>query len=77
MREGLRSLPTPRNDFEIVVPELGEGAEEGVGQEGAEFVEDAGDIDERNAQLRREEGGSYIPVWFNTGTCTCTCMLLL
>ena len=80
LREGLRSLPAPRNNFEIVVPELGEGAEEGERQEGAEFVEDAGNIDERNAQLRREEGGSYFLVWFNTGTCTmniCTYMIHL
>ena len=62
LREGLRSLPVPRNDFEIVVPEKteddvmmeveGQGAGEG-------YVEDAGDVDERTAQLRREEGSLY------------------
>lgn len=57
LREGLRSLPAPRNDFEIVVPQRGEGGEDGEeGGDTAGFVEDAGDVDERNAQLKREEG---------------------
>ena len=58
LREGLRSLPMPRNDFEIVVPDK-QGEEEramGVGERGEGYVEDAGDVDERNAQLKREEG---------------------
>ena len=61
MREGLRSLPVPRNDFEIVVPEQGGGGEGEEAMEGgeAEFVEDAGDIDERIAQKKREEGTCY------------------
>ena len=58
LMEGLRSLPTPRNDFEIVVPEqqLESMEEEG---EGAGFVEDAADVEERNAQIRKEEGIHY------------------
>lgn len=57
LREGLRSLPVPRNDFEIVVPQQGEGAEDGEeGGAATGFVEDAGDVDERNAQLKRKEG---------------------
>ena len=59
LREGLRSLPVPRNDFEIVVPEPqreGEGMEVGEGGERAGLVEDAADVDERNTQLRRKEG---------------------
>lgn len=55
LREGLRSLPAPRNDFEIVVPQRGEGDKEGEGGDIAEFVEDAGDVEERNAQIKREE----------------------
>ena len=54
--EGLRSLPAPRNDFEIVVPEeqhLEHMEDDG---EGAGFVEDAADIEERNVKLRKEEG---------------------
>ena len=53
LRAGLSSLPAPRNDFEIVVPDQ-DGHE---GEDMAmEFVEDAAEIDERRAQARREEG---------------------
>ena len=40
-----------------MVPQQGEGAEDAEeGGVAAGFVEDAGDVDERNAQLKREEG---------------------
>ena len=58
LMEGLRSLPAPRNDFEIVVPEQQPEPMEEEG-EGAGFVEDASDIKERNAQLRKKEGNVY------------------
>ncbi|CAI8010459.1 Cell division cycle 5-related protein [Geodia barretti] len=53
--EGLRSLPAPRNDFEIVVPEEQHLEHMDDDGEGAGFVEDAADIAERNAKLRKEE----------------------
>lgn len=43
MRAGLGSLPLPRNDYEIVVPE-NEGVEEG-GEGTMEVVEDQADVD--------------------------------
>lgn len=53
LRAGLSSLPTPKNDFQIVAPNV-----DGIDHEGmeTEFVEDAADVDERKAQAKREEG---------------------
>ncbi len=58
LRAGLMNLPTPRNEFEIVVPEE-DGMEEGNEGGGLEagFVEDAAEVDSRKERLRREEGG--------------------
>ena len=57
LRTGLSQLPAPKNDFEIVVPDL----EETEGGEGEEvrhgYVEDAAEVEERAAALKREEGG--------------------
>jgi pre-mRNA-splicing factor CDC5/CEF1 len=53
--EGLRSLPAPRNDFEIVVPEQQHLEHMEDDGEGAGYVEDAADIEERNAKLRKVE----------------------
>jgi len=55
LRKGLMSLPKPRNEFEIVLPQLEDG-EEGEGKErgedrSEEWVEDAADIEEK----RRKE----------------------
>ncbi|KAG7212980.1 hypothetical protein KM043_002320 [Ampulex compressa] len=49
LRAGLSSLPTPRNDYEIVVPE-GEGKDEGTTAPTTEIVEDQADIDARQQQ---------------------------
>ena len=38
-----------------MVPQREEGDKEGEGGDIAEFVEDAGDVEERNAQIKREE----------------------
>jgi len=56
LRAGLSSLPAPRNDFEIVIPDE-ESAQEPMMDHDAGFVEDAAEIDERRARKRREEGG--------------------
>ena len=55
LRTGLRGLPTPKNDFEIVIPENDLPVAE-VGEMEASFEEDAAEVDERAAQKRREEG---------------------
>ena len=72
-------LPAPKNDFEIVVPDM----EEMEGGEGEEvrhgYVEDAAEVQERAAALKREEGGergdgtgalgqrrwNRVSIWFN------------
>ena len=64
LRSGLRGLPAPKNDFEIVVPE-NEPSVADKGELEAGFVEDAAEVDERAAQRRREEGKavfSYNPI---------------
>ena len=55
LRMGLSSLPTPKNDFEIVVPEAEMDEEEGgqVHEEGESWVEDQGDIDNQTAEEHR------------------------
>ena len=50
LKLGLRSLPTPRNDFEMVIPENKVLAEGTVADEYLDIIEDASDIEERNAQ---------------------------
>lgn len=57
LRAGLSSLPAPKNDFEIVVPEDEGGMEV---EEGSEvdpyYVEDAAEVDERRAKALKEAG---------------------
>ena len=54
LKMGLSSLPTPKNDFEIVVPETEMEGEGQVSQEEAEsWVEDQGDIDNQTAEEHR------------------------
>ena len=58
LRAGLGSLPAPKNDFEIVVPEDEEGGmdlEEGSEVDSA-YIEDAAEVDERRAKALREAG---------------------
>ena len=61
LRAGLGSLPAPKNDFEIVVPEDEEGGmdlEEGS-EVDSTYIEDAAEVDERRAKALRE-AGEYI-----------------
>jgi hypothetical protein len=58
LRAGLGSLPAPKNDFEIVVPEDEEGGmevEEGSEVDSA-YIEDAAEVDERRAKVLKEAG---------------------
>jgi pre-mRNA-splicing factor CDC5/CEF1 len=55
LRAGLSSLPAPKNDFEIVLPGDEEMEEEGEQNAREGYVEDAGDVAERIARLKREE----------------------
>jgi pre-mRNA-splicing factor CDC5/CEF1 len=43
LRQGLSSLPRPKNDYEIVVEDLGEDMDET--NEGEEFIADQADLD--------------------------------
>jgi len=55
LKSGLAGLPTPRNDFEIVIPENEGGEEDGKGDEGEGYVEDQADLDERHQEEMRLE----------------------
>jgi len=52
LKLGLSSLPQPKNDFEIVVPE--DMAEEAIEDEGQSWVEDQADIDNQTAEEFRK-----------------------
>lgn len=54
LRRGLAGLPTPKNDYEIVVPEDEHGGESG-GQGGRPMVEDQADLDDRAESDRERE----------------------
>ncbi|XP_002733954.1 cell division cycle 5-like protein [Saccoglossus kowalevskii] len=54
LRKGLSSLPAPRNDFEIVIPES-EDADKTEIEGDKNFVEDASDVDNRKVALRTAE----------------------
>ncbi|CAG0900332.1 unnamed protein product [Cyprideis torosa] len=51
LREGLASLPAPKNDYEIVVPEE---EEEAAGAEEASVVEDQADVEARREEAERK-----------------------
>eukprot|EP00050_Salpingoeca_kvevrii_P013120 m.26874 g.26874 ORF g.26874 m.26874 type:complete len:768 (+) comp4683_c0_seq1:2177-4480(+) len=53
LREGLSTLPKPKRDYDIVVPEAGDDEEDGD-LEGFDMEEDAADRDERFAERRRQ-----------------------
>ena len=59
LRAGLSSLPAPKNDFEIVVPEDEEEGGMEI-EEGSEvdptYIEDAAEVDERRAKALKEAG---------------------
>ena len=55
LRLGLSSLPAPKNDYEIVVPEE-ELNEEETSASMNDVVEDQADIDARKQQELREQG---------------------
>ncbi|CAN0222027.1 cell division cycle 5-like protein [Lethenteron reissneri] len=54
LRKGLQGLPTPRNDFEIVLPENVDGDQE-PDEAPESFVEDASDVDSRKQAVRHAE----------------------
>merc|ERR1711936_1245197 len=52
LKMGLSSLPQPKNDFEIVIPEA--MGEEAIEDEGQAWVEDQADIDNQTAEEFRK-----------------------
>ena len=58
LRAGLGSLPAPKNDFEIVLPENEVLPEEDIDSKNI-TVEDAADIEGKNAERRLAEGIQY------------------
>lgn len=55
LKTGLGSLPAPRNDFEIVLPE-NEVLNDGDAFDDENVVEDASEVEERIAQRKKAEG---------------------
>ena len=49
LRHGLSALPTPRNDFEIVIPENME-TDMAEQREDTQYIEDQADVDNRMAE---------------------------
>ena len=58
LRAGLGTLPAPKNDFEIVVPEDEEGGMdlEEESEVDSAYIEDAAEVDKRRAKALREAG---------------------
>ena len=57
LRAGLSSLPAPKNDFEIVVPENEGNMDVEEGSEvDSTYIEDAAEVDERRARALKEAG---------------------
>lgn len=54
LKAGLGSLPAPRNDFEIVLPDS-EVLSDDIAEE-SHVVEDASEVEERIAQRKKAEG---------------------
>ena len=52
LKLGLASLPAPKNDYEIVVPEDNEDNVE-MADDDNTYIEDQGDVDERSEEMAR------------------------
>lgn len=53
--EGLASLPAPKNDYEIVIPDQEGGEGEAVASEQEGYIQDQADIDaDREKELARQ-----------------------
>lgn len=66
LRSGLNSLPTPRNDYEIVVPESEEETETPV--EAGNSIEDQADVDARyiaELKAKRKQEMSSVFIFAN------------
>ena len=56
LKFGLQTLPMPKNDFEIVLPETDVITEEIVANSEAYTLVDASEVDKRNAEIKRANG---------------------
>lgn len=78
LKAGLGSLPAPRNDFEIVLPDS-EVPSEDVADENR-VVEDASEVEEWIAQGKKADG-EYVCMHFSFAylayVCACMCLLIL
>lgn len=66
LRSGLNSLPAPRNDYEIVVPESEEETETPV--EAGNSIEDQADVDARyiaELKAKRKQDTSFVLIFAN------------
>ena len=72
LRRGLAGLPTPKNDFEIVIPDDSDDVGKDDGDMDPNFVEDEADIElERAARLEEESElfGGAVYIYFISGFC--------
>ena len=64
LKRGLASIPTPKNEFEIVVPEdeaaAGSAADAQMDEQ-TDYVEDQSDLDNQQYERMRAERKSYLP----------------
>ncbi len=57
LKRGLKGLPRPKNDYEIVAPE--EDAESDVSGHSDVWIEDAAEVDDRTKELMRQKSEDY------------------
>ena len=75
LRMGLKGLPAPKNDFEIVAPDDDDDVVPDETLEGESTLEkDASEEDERRARQRKQEGVCVCVVV--CGVCECVCVWL-
>ncbi len=78
LKAGLSSLPAPKNDFELVMPEVDEDGAGGREEEGEGLqVEDAADVEERKERERKEKGKKCSTLTFILVLVTVRSLLLL
>ncbi len=71
LKVGLQSLPAPKNDFEIVLPETDVITEGNIDGSEKYTVEDASDVDERNTEIKRVDGINITLRRIFDDVCTC------
>lgn len=76
LKRGLASIPTPKNEFEIVVPEDEASNKQTEGEENMDYVEDQSDLDSQQYERIKAERKSHVfsgcqldVSWVSAGYC--------